>query len=139
MRNKEDHMANQPSAKTAKNQSKAVQTTGGDKGSKKTNDFETSGRDRNVGKSAHHPENKGREGVDDEKVSRRGSTQGIGMPQGKRTTEAGVRGDNETKNHSQAAAQAVAGKKLRRTSKGERGSRKPGTELTKEEAAARKR
>jgi hypothetical protein len=61
------------------------------------------------------------------------------MPKGKRTTEAGVRGDNETKNHSQAAAQAVAGKKLRRTSKGERGSRKPGTELTKEEAAARKR
>ena len=125
-------MANQRSAMTAKNQSKAVQTTGGDKGSKKTNDFETSGRDRNVGKGAHHPENKGREGVDD-------ASQGIGMPKGKRTTEAGVRGDNETKNHSQAAAQAVAGKKPRRTSKGERGSRKPGTELTKEEAAARKR
>jgi hypothetical protein len=145
-------MAKQQNAKTTKNQVKVVQATGGDKGSKNTNDFEASGRDRNVAQGASNPENKGRVGVDDEKVRRRGSTkanvrvvtvkgasQGKGKAKETRTTEAGVRDANETKNRSQVAAQAAGGKKLRKTSKRQQGSRKPGTELTKQEAAARKR
>jgi hypothetical protein len=145
-------MAKQQNAKTTKKKVKVVQATGGDKGSKKTNDFEASGRDRNVAKGASNPENKGRVGVDDEKVSRRGSTkanvrvvtvkgdsQGKGKAKEKRTTEAGVRDANETKNRSQvAAAPVVAGKKPRKTSKRQQGSRKPGTELTKKETAALK-
>lgn len=145
-------MGERPGAK-AKDQGKGVQATGGDKGSKKTNDYETSGRDRNADKGRHNPENFGREGMDNEKVSRRGDTeksargtaekgaaQGNEKPKRERTTEAGVDVDNETKNHSQVAAEPGAGtdpdKKPRKTSKRQQGSRKPGTELTKEERTA---
>jgi len=98
----------------AKGQGKGVQTTGGDKGSKKTNDYEISGRDR------------------------KGSAQGNEKPERERTTGAGVDMDNETKNHSQVAIAPGTDpdKRPRRTSKGEKGSRKPGTELTKEERTA---
>ncbi len=88
----------------------AVPATGGDKGSKKSNDFEGSGRDG----ERSRPE-------------RADQTRDVA--------------DNVTKNHSQVAA--VAGpeadprRKLRKTSKREEGSRKPGTELTKAEQAAR--
>ncbi len=136
-----------------KDHGKGVQATGGDKGSKKTNDYETSGRDRNAEKGSHNPENFGREGMDNEKVSRRrdteksvrgteekGAAQGDERPGRERTTEAGVVASNETKNHSQAAIEPGSGadpdKKPRKTTKGERGSRKPGTELTKAERAA---
>ena len=145
-------MTNKRSEKPAKGQGKAVQGTGGDKGSKKTNDYETSGPDRNADEGNHNPENLGREGMDNEKVSRRGDTEkgargteeegagrGDEKPKGERTTEAGVVASNETKNHSQVAIEPGPGadpdKKPRKTTKGEPGSRKPGTELTKEERA----
>ena len=121
----------------SKSQGKGVQATGGDKGSKKTNDFERSGLDRNAGQGRQSPENKGRVGVDNEKVSRRGDTEkttrgtekkvaakGNANPRRERITEAAVDVDEKDK--------------PRKTSKGERGSRKPGTELTKEEQTARK-
>lgn len=83
--------------------------TGGDKGSKNNNDFEGSG------------------------ASDKGPTHEPAPP-------SRAAADNETKNHSQVAA--VPGpdddpkRKLRKTSKREEGSRKPGTEQTKEERAA---
>lgn len=83
--------------------------TGGDKGSKNNNDFEGSGR------------------VDE-------------RPTQEPAAQERVAADNETKNHSQVAAvpgpDADPKRKLRKTSKGEEGSRKPGTELTKAERAA---
>lgn len=86
-----------------------VQKTGGDKGSKKSNDFEGSG-----------------------KVDQR--------PTQQPAPEARAVADNVTKNHSQVAAvpgpDADPKRKLRKTSKGEQGSRKPGTELTKAEQDA---
>lgn len=88
---------------------KAVHVTGGDKGSKKNNDFE-------------------------------GPSRGEGKPTQERAPRAREVADNETKNHSQVAAVPGPGadpkRKLRKTSKGEEGSRKPGTELTKAERAA---
>ena len=87
----------------------AVPATGGDKGSKKTNDFEGPGGDSERAR----PE---------------------------RTDPARAGADNVTKKHSQAAAapgpDADPRRKLRKTSKGEQGSRKPGTELTKAEQTA---
>jgi len=106
-----------------KDRTKKAQVTGGDKGSKKTNDFETSGRDvekRVRGTQAN------------------GSAQDRGKAGRERTTEAGVVASNETKNHSQIKAQPEPGnpgRKPKKTAKGERGSRKPGTELTKDELA----
>lgn len=88
----------------------AVPATGGDKGSKRSNDFEGSGRP-------------------DERPT---------QPQ---APEARAVADNVTKKHSQVAAvpgpDADPKRKLRKTSKGEQGSRKPGTELTKAEQTAR--
>jgi|CXWL01.1.fsa_nt_gi hypothetical protein len=83
--------------------------TGGDKGSKNNNDFEGSG---GADRAPIH------EGAEEPKAA----------------------AGNETKNHSQVAA--VPGpdddpkRKLRKTSKREQGSRKPGTELTQAERAA---
>lgn len=94
---------------------KGVEATGGDKGSKKTNDFEVSGREIHADAGSHNPENFGREGVDNEKVSRKGDREKIADEPG---------------------AVADPGRKPRKTTKGERGSRKPGTELTKEERTA---
>lgn len=145
-------MTDKRSENSIKDQGKGVQGTGGDKGSKKTNDYETSGRDGNGDKGSHNPENLGREGMDNEKVSRRGDTEkgargteekGAGpgdlKPRRERTTEAGLVASNETKNHSQIAMEPGPGadpdRKPRKTTKGEPGSRKPGTELTKEERA----
>ncbi len=86
-----------------------VQKTGGAKGSKKSNDFEGSGR-ADV------------------------------RPPREPAPEARAVADNVTKNHSQVAAvpgpDADPKRKLRKTSKREEGSRKPGTELTKAEQSA---
>ncbi len=88
---------------------KAVHVTGGDKGSKKSNDFE-------------------------------GPSRGVAKPTPERAVQERGGADNETKNHSQVAAvpgpDADPKRKLRKTSKGEQGSRKPGTELTKAEQSA---
>ncbi len=142
-----------------------VQATGGDKGSKKTNDYETSGRDRNADKGAHNPENLGREGMDNEKVSRvseserntRGAANETGDPERdtngtsrERHTEAARDVDNETEaqpgigkvNRQRPHSAPTPGpddkddKKPRKVSKGEKGSRKPGTELTAQERKA---
>ncbi len=134
-----DARPGQRQAVKAKAQAKGVQASGGDKGSKKTNDFETSGVDRNAGQGKQNPENKGRVGVDDEKARRRGNTERTtrgtvekaaaksnAKPRQERITEAAVQVDEKKD-------------KLRKTSKREQGSRKPGTELTKKERTASKR
>lgn len=115
---------------------KGIQKTGGDKGSKKTNDFEKGGRDRRSAKGAQMFE-KGIRGL-----GKRIATKDSEKPTRERTTEAGVvaerKTSNRTKRDSQRAAVPEPGsdKKLRRTSKRQPGSRKPGTEQTKEERSA---
>lgn len=120
-------------------QSKPVQATGGDKGSKKTNDFERSDVNRNALKGKQNPENKGRVGVDNEKVSGRGATE---KPTGGTATKIVVKSATKHARErvTEAAVDVDAKKnKPRKTSKRERGSRKPGTELTKDERAALKK
>ena len=172
-----DGPGGRPKGTKASDESKGVRATGGDKGSKKTNDYETSGRDRNADKGSHNPENLGREGMDNEKVSRvsdsEKNTRGTENEKGNREpdtegtnrerhTEAARDVDNETEaqpgigkvNRQQRpetgpdarsgktnrdhdperpGSDSTDDKKPRKVSKREKGSRKPGTELTKQE------
>jgi len=127
--------------------------TGGDKGSKNSNDFERSGRDRNVAQGERSPENRGRTGVDNEKARPRGSRADTDLGTAKkvasvvnakakreRTTEAAVEAEPRKGTQSENTFGRTTSKPEpmpRKTTKRETGSRKPGTELTKAERPKR--
>ena len=62
------------------------------------------------------------------------------MAEKRNANKAKDQGDSvPTKNNSQVAQGSTDGRKVRRTAKGEPGSRKPGTELSKKELAAQEK